>query len=261
MKIPQSLRVRIREGHVGPSICVATPAYDHRCTVPFVQSMLRLQKTCDRLGVALHWLTISGTPVDRARDLLVQQFRDKPHFGDVLVFIDSDEGWPARAVFDVVRLAQTRDVVAAAVPFRAVSWRNVWKAAQVVREEHAEQLLPLVSSTGRVVAPMETVTGPFDVLECKGAGTGFLAIHRRVFDQIEAAHPELRSTIALQPAVSFFMPFISNGSRLGEDIAFCHRWRALGGRCWAIAWHNMIHSGMTDTTDDMLVRAQLGVPM
>jgi len=257
------MRVQVREGHVGPSICVATPTYDGQCSAPFVDSMLRLQKVCERLGIALHWLRVVRMPVDRARDHLVAEFRRRPRLGDVLVFIDADEGFPPRAAFDVVRLAQTRDMVAAAVPSRAIGWRGVWRAAHAIREDDAEAVLPLVSSAERAVVPLRPARIG-DVFECDDVGTGFLAVHRRVFDRLEAAHPDLRCEFTervVVPGVSFFLPMIQNGKRLSEDGSFVARWRALGGRCWAIAWHNLVHSGMVDQVDDALVRAKLRVPL
>jgi hypothetical protein len=262
-RCPQSpIRVRNITGTVH-SVTIATPTYSGSLRLEFAESMQRLQRVCDRLGVRLQWLRAVGMAVHDARDRLTAQFlqgRD-----DVLVFIDDDQGFPVRAAFDVVRLAQRLDVVACAVPSKMIDWAAVHRAALRVPAHLATALLPMMASGERLVAPLDDSQGipldePFEVGQ---AGTGFMAIHRRVFERIAAAAPaaDVREAMPGFRMPTMFGPVIAGGMMLGEDVAFCRRWRQVGGKLWAIAWHNIEHVGHYQFADCAYLRAVVGVSL
>jgi hypothetical protein len=262
-RCPQSpVRVRNITGTVH-SVTIATPTYSGSLRIEFVESMQRLQRACDRLGVRLQWLRVTGMLVHHARDLLTAQFLQGR--GDVLCFIDDDEGFPVRAVFDVVRLAQRLDVVACAVPSKSIDWAAVHRAAARIPEQHAAALLPMMASGERMVATMRDGDGipldePFEVAQ---AGTGFLAIHRRAFDRIAADAPaaDVYEVMPGYRMPTMFHPFIVDSRAIGEDLAFCRRWRQVGGKLWAIAAHNLEHVGHYQFADCAYLRAAVGVSL
>jgi hypothetical protein len=245
-------------------LTVATPAYDGRTVLAFARSMQRLQRVCTRRGIRLQWLTTSGTVVDVAREVLAAGFlrsRD-----DVLVFVDADVAFEVRTVLELRQLAERLDVVGVAVPTKRIAWRTVWRAARSIPEQHAAEVLPAVCSTGRDLQPVDA-SAPLDIrqpIEVAWCGTSILAVHRRVFDRIAEAFPDLRYTQADAtgtPTTAYFSPFVDNGERLYEDGAFCARWRKLGGKCWAVLWPNVSHVGAFTFTDDAGLRAALRLPL
>lgn len=246
------------------SVTIATPCYDGRTHVAFVQSMQRLQRVCDRRRIRLQWLTTSGVVVDIARESVAAGFLRTT--GETLVFVDADIGFAVRTVLELVQLAGRLDFVGVAVPTKRISWAGVWRASQQLPEEAAAEVLPLVATTGRDLEPLDP-TAPVDPsrpIEVAWIGTSMLAVHRRVFAQLAERHPELhyaQRDDAGSPAVAFFSPGVHAGVRDFEDGAFCRRWRAAGGRCWAIVWPTVQHVGALAMTDDLALRAHLGLPL
>lgn len=252
---------------IGTTLCVATPFF--RPSLPFLKSMMRLQRVCSRLGIRLQWLTVRVPLIDIARDELAGRFLRRPDlYGDVVLFIDNDEGWTVRAAFDAIRLARTLDVVGVTYPFKMRNWTNVWHAARQIGVHDAERVLPKVSTETRVAIATNRRDSTFGrPVECEFLGTGFLAVHRRVFDRIAEAHPELWYDVGAYqsedsgPSAGFFMPMVHRGMRMGEDLSFCLRWRELGGQMWGLFWHEITHTGEDEFDDDLGTRLGLRLPI
>jgi hypothetical protein len=92
-------------------------------------------------------------------------------------------------------------------------------------------------------------TGAFQV---EAVGTGMMMVKREVFTRLAAAYPELRVPVPkadLPPEAApflstFFLPMMSRwGALLPEDYAFCHRWRAIGGKIWCDPAIRVRHHG------------------
>ena len=86
------------------------------------------------------------------------------------------------------------------------------------------------------------------MIEVERLGFGFTLVGRNVFDKIAAEcnlrryrdkNANLRSKRLL---VGFFDRIDQpDGGRLGEDYAFCERWRKIGGQLWVDASANIKH--------------------
>lgn len=250
------------KGSPGKTICIATPSYDGKVEAGFMTSMLRLQRVCNRIGVHLRWLKVEHAPVDAARNVLVSMFLETS--ADVLLFIDSDEEWPVRAVFDCVRAARRYDVVGSAVPQSRLSWGNLWRAANKIQDQAtAERELPLVSGGRRCLhfTGGRAVVKVGEVAQVDAVGTGFLAVHRRVFERIAEAHPELRATYSNWPTFGWFLPMVAHDSYMPDDLSFCYRWHQLGGKCWAFVHHTIKHTGKQTIVDNAKLRMKYGMAL
>lgn len=267
MRIRQTLRVRL-SGPLPRTLCVATPAYGDAVSLKYFDSMLRLQRVCGRAGIRLQTLSVGHLVVDQARDSLAATFlAAKKNAGDVLVFVDGDQGFNARTVFDAAIRAESLDVVGVSVPLKAYEWKLARRVARRIGEDEASEVLPRIACTGANFVPLKSA-GPLSLtepVEVSAVGTGILAVHRRVLARMAAAHPELkydgRSTVGngCKEQFALFQPMVCDGHRLSEDYAFCHRWRALGGKCWALLYHVVEHVGSHVYVDDLPLRAALGV--
>jgi hypothetical protein len=239
------------------AICVGTPAYRDELSGAFVDSLLRTQRAAHRLGLRVRCLRRDGSGmVDRARDEIAEEFLASR--AEVLCFIDSDQGFTVRAALDAVRMAMQLDLVGIPVPIKAPSWSSVWDAAHRVDRAQADAILPQVLCPRRNLAySADAPVSILEPLEVEHIGTGFVAIHRRVFERLGPTLPQ----IAADQARPFFMPGIFDGQRYGEDFSFCQRWRDVGGRCWALPWHNVAHIGTMVYRDAIEVRLALGLPL
>jgi hypothetical protein len=90
------------------------------------------------------------------------------------------------------------------------------------------------------------------VMEVDRAPTGFMMIKRQVFEMMQEKMPELKykmmrsmnGELKERELWGFFdLGKAENGGRVGEDYAFCDRWKACGGRIFASVLDKMAHIG------------------
>ena len=141
--------------------------------------------------------------ITRARNTSAAKFMDTRF--DYLMFIDADIQFQPS---DVQTLWNLREEVCCGAysmkrPDKPVS---AWKDGKLVK--------------------LEEFTSPTDV---DYAGTGFLMIHRSVFDRMKNVVMCYEEG-DLKECWGFFDLMHHNGISLSEDYAFCERWRSLGGK-------------------------------
>ena len=71
-----------------------------------------------------------------------------------------------------------------------------------------------------------------ELIEAAHTAPGFLLLTRGCVERLVAAHPELVYDAPNGPVCSIWSP-VFEGRSYAEDVTFCARWRALGGRIWA----------------------------
>jgi hypothetical protein len=84
------------------------------------------------------------------------------------------------------------------------------------------------------------------LLEVKAVPAGFLCITRGMCERMIAAYPETAFVSDKHPdrkAHALFDSVRIGMTKLGEDLSFCHRWRAIGGKVWADPSIMMAHVG------------------
>jgi hypothetical protein len=71
-----------------------------------------------------------------------------------------------------------------------------------------------------------------ELIEALHTAPGFLLLTRSCLERLVAAHPELVYEAGSERLCSLWSPSFE-GKPYSEDLSFCARWRALGGRIWA----------------------------
>lgn len=193
---------------------------------PYPQYLDALEKSipCVRAaGWDEGWALEIGNPyISWARAILARRALDAG--ADVVVYIDHDVSWGEH---DLLRLLETEgDVVAGTYRFKKQTEEYM---ASVF---HDDDFRPVIRADGCIRA------------ECVPAG--FLKITRAAIERIEAAHPELICNAAelygqKRPILDIFNHGVMHGVWYGEDYAFSHRWRALGGEIWLLPNLNITH--------------------
>ncbi len=166
--------------------------------------------------------TSLGSFLPRQRDILVRKFFDSgcSH----LLCVDSDIGWRAS---DVQKLLATgKDFVSG-----------------VYCQKTEERKLPF-QFDGEVDGPL---------LGCDWAPGGFLLVKRAVIERMMGAYCGLQydsgghgRLVAL-----WSMMFDPETPYSSEDVAFCKRWRRLGGEIWAHSGVQLKHFGERAYVPDM----------
>lgn len=213
----------------GRSVQLAVPVY--RDVSPFhYASMIETVTLLRSLGVGAELRLMVGVPVVEARNALANRFMASA-FTD-LMFIDADEAWDP---WDVVRL------LASGLPLVAGVGR---KKSSAPDEELASWCFALLPSDQGTVPITDA-----GLVEVDAVGTGFMLVSRSVFEDLAATHPDWRrESVGAQRVENFFEYFAcdltANGVRRnGEDISFCHRYRAIGGRIFIDPTISIRHYG------------------
>lgn len=214
-------------------LVIATPAYGGQVTSPYLLSMVRTVVECCKLGIT-HQVHINAGDsfIPRARALLVAKFLQTNH--SHLLFIDADTSWQAA---DVVRLLKhDKDFVCGGYRQKVPELR--WN------------FCCMPSPDGAI--PCEVESG---LVQISGAGAGFMLLKRHVVERMIAAAPETRfvhvGNEAPFDAWDLFGPVgCIGGTFYGEDIAFCNRWRHLGGEIWLDPAVQLGHHGSTEYRGD-----------
>lgn len=141
-----------------------------------------------------------------------------------LVFVDSDVLWEAGALIKL--LDHPVDFVAGIYPQRrdppnyCVSW-----------------------ILDREVLSADPATG---LLEVAGVPAGFMRLTRAMMEKMVLFYPNTEfycEDLPNQKAWALFDPYRIGRLKLGEDYAFCRRWRDIGGKVWIDPEISMGHVG------------------
>lgn len=234
----------------GKRVMVATPCYGGMTTSLFTQSMLQLQKECDKYKVDMVALTIANESlITRARNDLVQYFLDfsdaKGKF-DYLMFIDADIQFDGDYVIRLI--VHNQDIATGAYPMKVINYNNIENKALSVdklTKLTTEYVINMkVSNIDSDVRRVQLINGLIEVFD---AGTGFMLIKRSVFEKMIEAYPQIKYVRDMKVINSdgsvemttneqhaFFDTSIDDDSKryLSEDYTFCRRWQKLGGKIW-----------------------------
>lgn len=211
-------------------ILLATPAYDGKVGVDFVNSLVASLLALRAAGAEVHYAIYANSAnVPRVRNTAVAAMMGED-FTDI-VFIDADMQW------DAVDLAKVcaYDTSIVGVPYRArtdnnARWIVVWD--DEVRQHEASGLLT-----------------------AKRAGTGFLRVRRDVFEKLEELHPYLHyagphvTEENQKPHLFAFFDYALKAGEdgvtghLSEDYYFCDLARDAGFTIWMDPNVNLGHIG------------------
>jgi hypothetical protein len=164
-----------------------------------------------------YWPSTGDALIDRARGISATHFLQKTDY-DILLSVDSDiMGFTPEDTQKMCELAMTHDIVAGVYVCRSPS-----------QTHPASFYLPDV----------EVFHGfEHEPVEVKWCATGFLAVHRRVFEALAETLPLLAKS-SDHPFYPFYLPMIYEDDDVGEmielseDWAFCQRAKEAGFKCY-----------------------------
>lgn len=176
-------------------------------------------------GCAMRFRSGSGL-IAHTRNELVADFMATEH-ATHLIMIDDDMAWRAE---DVVRLIDHGvDVVGAAGPKKSAGGGFCYRADNAERDDRG-------------------------LVEVVGIGTGFLLVSRAAIERMIEAHGDLEYRLDRAESHLRFYAFFDHALEhheghdlplfLGEDFAFCQRWRRLGGKVYLDPDVYLEHDGL-----------------
>lgn len=167
----------------------------------------------------------SGAMIDSARSTVATWFLEGGH-GDVLLFIDDDILFTPEDVYQIVQDAiQYQTVVGATYrtknPYE-IRFATEWKDNNPI-----------------------TIGPGGEIKEVLCAATGFMAIPRKVLEDLSKTLPRLHNTPGGPWMHPFFQPYYPDGiTYWSEDCAFCYRVRELGYKIFVDTSIHLKHVGL-----------------
>lgn len=211
-------------------IFIAIPAYRGIVCPQFLDSLEATTQKLKELGIDFEIHIQQGNCyIQMARNNLAEKFMQSE--STTMVFLDDDISWEPEAFVELIN--SPYDVTAGVYPLKT-------KKLQ----------FPVLFNCDKDGVPLCDHNG---YISSAGVPTGFLAIKRKVFEDIKNANPHLafkdlnRETLELEEGFDWFPQGVRDGRWVGEDFAFCRLWTDLGGVIAIIPDIDFCHHS-TDTT-------------
>ena len=233
------------------SIMVATPVHSE-VSIHYTQSLLELQKWCIRNKVKIEFTLMKSSLVTQGRNMCVSSFLNSKCTH--LLFIDSDIAFNAEAPDRLVKA--DKDVISIPYPLKDMNWD---KAISMIKEGKIKTAQDLKNKGFYrypfKVADNNNIKLQNGIIEVTHSPTGFMMIKREVFEKmikhygddyiIEQDQVMNGKNKRLENMYNFFdtMHLPDKKHYLGEDFAFCKRWKDIGGKCHAWIMDYITHVG------------------
>jgi hypothetical protein len=241
-------------------IFVATPMYGGQCYGLYTKSLMDTTSMFMHYGIEMQiYYLFNESLVTRARNYCVANFlkSESTH----MLFIDSDVAWQAKDLMYMTHLVaedpEKYRVMTALYPKKTIAWEKVLKAAQSGTFDDNPVALEKVA--GDMVFNPDHRAYPggrapiYEPVKVKEAGTGFMMIHRSVFEEYAEAHPELEYTpdhlregeFKLGEKIHAYFDCIINEENryLSEDYMFCENLRKQNIDIWTLPMVELMHCG------------------
>lgn len=205
-------------------VFIAIPAYTWTVYLATMRSIITDMQSLIARGDQVTIFDESGsTDLPDARAVAVASFMESG--ATHLVHVDNDVCWQAGALLQLVDAGA--DMVGGVYPKRADPI------------EYPVRFIP-----DRAELWADPVTG---LLEVEALPGGFVCVTRNLIERMISAYPESRFKSTRYGSdgdlYALYEPMFIDGRRMGEDYAFCRRWRDIGGKVWADPEIHMAHIG------------------
>ena len=231
------------------SIFVATPVHSD-CSIHYTQSLLEFQRYCYEKKIGVTFQLFKSSLVTQGRNLSVGGFMESKHTH--LLFIDSDIDFEAKSIQAMID--KDKDVISVPYPMKTFNWDKMFANFKDGKIKNSIELA-MNGNTYPMRLPNED---NFNIengcIEVSHSPTGCMLIKRSVIEKMIEKYPEMRIS---QPTIingkPVEKPFLYNffdtmfnpvdHTYMGEDFAFCKRWKDIGGKCHAIIDQLITHVG------------------
>jgi hypothetical protein len=232
------------------SIFVATPVYND-VSIHYFQACLDFQRHCITNDIQASFQVMKSSLVTQGRNLCVSSFMESNHTH--LLFIDSDIEFQTQSVFKMI--ASDKDVISVPYPLKQLMWDKCWERLSKGTIKNAKEL----KYGGLYTYPMKVeddknIRIKDGVIEVTHSPTGCMLIKREVIEKMIKAYPDkqiIQKTVINGELMNrphfynFFDTMFCKDTKnyLGEDFAFCKRWKDIGGKCHALITDRITHVG------------------
>jgi hypothetical protein len=240
-------------------IMVGTPTHSGNCTFRYTQSMMELQKEASIRNIEIiPYFLANDALITRARNYIVKVFFKTD--ADYLLFIDSDIGFDAAQVLDMV--SENVDVIGGIYPKKGINWGAVYHSARAGVDERYISITGLSYVVNTIEKGKGIALGEREPVEVENIGTGMMLIKRNVFERMnpsvtvylmgqdeevnfrrQFSVPDEEENVPEIVHEYFGIGLHADGTLMSEDYYFCDKFRKMGGKIYAAPWVILKHTG------------------
>ena len=236
-------------GYKPYNIFLATPVHSD-VSIHYAQSLLEFQKYCFENKIKVTFQLFKSSLITQGRNLCVGGFMETGH--SHLLFIDADIDFQAKSIQAMID--KDKDVISVPYPMKTFNWEKMFSNFKEGKIKNP-QVLSMNGNTYPMRLPDEgNIQIENGCIEVSHSPTGCMLIKRSVIEKMIEKYPEMRIS---QPTIingkPVEKPFLYNffdtmfdpvtHTYMGEDFAFCKRWKDIGGKCHAIVDQLITHVG------------------
>ncbi len=233
-----------------PLILIGTPCYGGMVLQGYMESIIQLMTYAASNGFQVSLALLGGDSlITRSRNKLVATFLEMKQ-ATHLMFIDADISFRAEDVHRM--LSFDHDLVAGMYPVKNFDWAQAKQ--RLTPETSVEQMAESGLHFVGLPTPEKDREYRNGCVSGVYAGTGFMLMRRSCLERMILAYPETKYDVAhvypipkerSDSLYALFDCMIEPGTNiyLSEDFAFCHRWRAIGGKVWLDPLCRLTHHG------------------
>ena len=232
-----------------PSLFVATPVHSE-VSIHYAQALLELQQLCFKNKIKITFSLVKSSLVTQGRNLCVAGFLES-NFSHLL-FLDSDIYVKSESIIEMIK--RDKEVISIPYPLKTMMWDKLFKKIQSGNVKEPGDLIKWLNTYPMKVDNAADIRLEDGVMEVTHSPTGCMLIKRCVFDKMIKAYPDkniVQKTVVNGEYIdkpnlwNFFDTLHDPKSKtyMGEDFAFCVRWKDIGGKCYAYVNDSIIHVG------------------
>lgn len=215
-----------------PDVFIATPTHSGDVCCSYAACLLETVSLLGQNGFAVQpFFVMNNAIISFARAIALKKFMDSG--AEYLLFIDSDLYWDAKGALALIK--SPHEFVMGVYPAKTPEHNKVFQTRNI----------------------WETPTQNY--LECDGGPGGFMRVKRSAVEKMIAAYPELTKPYKLERSTGervmlhyLFENILTEDAPLGEDYAFCERWRKIGGKIFIYPDIEFAHYGRGEWRGNML---------
>lgn len=186
------------------AILVAVPCYGGNMHSYTASSLFSLGSLLQKNNIPHGIITPGGDPISAVRNHIAFTFLD---FGYThLMYIDSDIQFDPNSVLTLLNM----NVEVAAAAYRLKKWEKVELCFS-----------PCEETTDDIITEVDFI------------GCGFQLVKRSVFEKLNETAADIRGWGRIK-CKDYYSNYIDTTENMitTEDVAFCRRWRQIGGKVW-----------------------------
>jgi hypothetical protein len=231
------------------NIFLATPVHSD-VSIHYAQALLEFQKYCFENKIKVTFQLFKSSLITQGRNLCVGSFMETGH--SHLLFVDADIDFQPKSIQAMID--KDKDVISVPYPMKTFNWEKMFSNFKEGKIKNPE-ILSMNGNTYPMRLPdEENIQIENGCIEVSHSPTGCMLIKRSVIEKMIEKYPEMRIS---QPTIingkPVEKPFLYNffdtmfdpvtHTYMGEDFAFCKRWKDIGGKCHAIVDQLISHVG------------------